>query len=415
MRIAVVEPAARGGMLHYAFQLCRALAAAGAEVTLVTAHGDELGALPAPFRVVRLLRLWDSKPAGEPAPASALARRLRRAGRAVRWYREWLRLAAFLARERPDWVQLGDLRFAADAAGVALLRLAGLRLAAICHNVRPFALGGRAAGRFRLSPRARALYRAAYRRCDRVFVHFESNRRAFLDAFGLPPERVTAVPHGNQALFAEQRDPTLDGAALRRRLDLGAGEPVVLFFGTLAPYKGIDVLLAAWPAVARAHPRARLVVAGYPLPGFDLAAHRDLAGRLGIATAVRWVPRYVPSAEVAAWMELAAAVAFPYREVFQSGALAIAQTFARPVVASAAGALPEAVGEGGLVVPPGDPAALGAALTRLLADPALAAELGKRAGEAARGRLAWERVAAALLAEYRAPAPAGRPAGAGAR
>ena len=178
-----MEFAGRGGMIHYAYQLARAMAEAGADVTLITDRHYELDALPHPFRLRKILRLWDPKPAGE---AGSGPRRLRRLGRAFLYYREWLRLALHLRREQPDLVQLGDIRFPGDLVPLLFLRFLGLRLADVCHNVFPYAAGGQAAGLFRRSALDRFLYRRIYRRFERVFVHFEDNRRGFLAAYGLP-------------------------------------------------------------------------------------------------------------------------------------------------------------------------------------------------------------------------------------
>lgn len=398
LRVAVVEPAARGGMIHYAHQLCRGLAEAGAEPTLVTARADELASLPHPYRRVELLRLWDPKPA-----AGRRSGTLRRAWRAAVWYREWLRLIVWVARERPDVVQLGDVRFAGDLVPILVLAAVGPPLVDVCHNVRPFAGGGRRAGWFAPGRPTRWLYRRIYRRFDRVAVHFAANRATFLVDTGLPPRRVATIVFGNQEIFRELADPAVTPAVLRRRLELPATAPVVLLFGSLAPYKGIDLAIEALARVVERVPEARLVIAGFPLPGFDLEAHRRLADRHGVAERVLFVPEYVPSGEVAAWMALAALVVLPYRQIFQSGVLPMAQTFGRPVVAAAVGALPEAIEDGrtGLVVPPEDLAALAEAVAGLLADPRRARELGEAAAAAARDRFAWRRVAEDLLAVHR--------------
>ncbi len=402
MRITVVEFAGRGGLIHYTFQLCRALQAGGAEVTLVTDHHYELEALPHSFRLERRLRLWDPKPTGAvPASrAAALLRRLRRGARALLYYREWYRLLRYLRRERPDIVQFGDIRFPTDAAGLRLLRLLGLRLADVCHNVFPFAASR---GLVRRSGLVRWLFAAVYRQFELVFVHFEVNRRAFLEAYRLPPSRVAVIPHGNERLFEELRDPALTAAHLRSGLGLGLEDRVVLFLGTLSRYKGTELLLEAFARVRPREPRARLVLAGFPAPDFDWPAHQALARRLGLDAYVRYRPAYVDSSAIAAWMQMAAVAVFPYRAVYQSGALHVAQTFGVPIVAAAVGAMPEVIEDqrSGLLVPPEDPEALAAALVKVLTDPALAGRLGRQAREDALGRFSWEGVATVMLERYR--------------
>ena len=402
MRITVVEFAGRGGLIHYAFQLCRALQAGGAEVTLVTDHHYELEALPHSFRLERRLRLWDPKPTGAvPASrAAALLRRLRRGVRALLYYREWYRLLRYLRRERPDIVQFGDIRFPTDAAGLCLLRLLGLRLADVCHNVFPFAASR---GLVRGSGLVRWLFAAVYRQFELVFVHFEVNRRAFLEAYRLPPSRVAVIPHGNERLFEELRDPALTAAHLRSGLGLGLEDRVVLFLGTLSRYKGTELLLEAFARVRPREPRARLVLAGFPAADFDWPAHQALARRLELEASVRYHLAYVDSSAIAAWMQMAAVAVFPYRAVYQSGALHVAQTFGVPIVAAAVGAMPEVIEDerSGLLVPPENPEALAAALARVLADPALAARLGRQAREDALGPFSWEGVATVMLERYR--------------
>jgi len=416
LAVTVVEPVGRGGLIHHAFQLCRALAREGVEVTLITSRGYELDepgdrCPEAPFRIERLLRLWDPKPENPGSKATA-RRRLRRLGRAVVWYREWGRLIRHLTRRRrdaegPDMVLFGDLRFAGDLIPLALLAWQcrrGPALVDLCHNIRPFSLGGRSAGRFRGDGFfSRALFRRIYRRFDRVVVHFESNRRRFLDTWGLSPERVGWIPLGNGELFRELADPGVDATLLRRRSGLPPSSPVVLLFGSLARYKGPELLVEAFARVHRHRPDARLVLAGPPLPGLDPdELWRELETR-GLADAVRIEAGYVPVSEVAAWMELATVAVFPYREISQSAVVALALTFGVPVVVTRVGAMTEMVrdGETGRVVPPEDAPALARALLELLEDPEQARRLGRAAERFARDELSWSRVARALLAQSR--------------
>jgi glycosyltransferase involved in cell wall biosynthesis len=399
VKIAFIEPAGKGGMIHYAFQLCRALAAGGADVTLITGKNYELAALEHNFRVEPMIDLWDPKPAGRISTAwwAVLGRKLRRITRALRYYREWLRVIRHVSAIDPDVVLLGDIRFTSDLFPLILLSRKTRLLADICHNVHPFSAGGKSGGLFDRSRFRRFFYRRIYRLFDIVFVHFERNRDEFVQTFGIAKERVGVIVHGNEQIFNELRRADITAAALRARLAI-RDAPVVLFFGTLSRYKGIDVLLEAFPQIQR-ETGARLVIAGYPFHDFDLGVHQQQSRKLGIDGAVTWVPEYVSSDEVAAWMELASVIVFPYRDIYQSGALQIAQTFGVPIVASAIGAMQDVVKDGcsGLLVPPENSQALADATIRLLEDAALARRLGSRAREEANGPYAWETIARSMV------------------
>ncbi len=403
MKIVFVEPAPKGGMIHYAFQLCRAMARGGEDVTLLTGTGYELHDLPHEFRVEPVIELWDPKPPGRPssAPWAVAWRKLRRVTRAVRYYVEWLRIIRRVAALDPDLVLLGDIRFPFDFFPLMLLRRRARSVADICHNVHPFSAGGKSGGLFDRSRWRRFFYRRIYRQFDLVFVHFERNRKEFVESFGVDERRVGVIVHGNEAIFEELRTPGVDATALRQRHAIG-DDRVVLFFGTLSRYKGTDVLLRAFPRVRR-RTGARLVLAGFPFHDFDLRAHEAIAHELGIADGVTWVPEYIDSGDVAAWMELADAIVFPYRDIYQSGALHVAQTFGVPTIASAIGALQDVVRDrqSGLLVEPEDAEGLADALLLLLEDREMAARLGARAAADARGPFGWESIAGTILERAR--------------
>jgi glycosyltransferase involved in cell wall biosynthesis len=397
MKIAFIEFAGKGGMIHYAYQLSRALHELGADVTLITEKDHyELANLPQPFRIDRFIETWDPKPSGR-LSTSFLAvqfRKVRRIGRAFRYYSEWLRLIRHVHSLNPDVVLLGDIRFPFDLFPLMLLRRHARTFADICHNVRPYESGGG----FSKSKLRQWFYRRIYRLFDVVFVHFERNRAELMASFGIPPERTGVIVHGNEEIFREFRTPGVDGVALRKRLGIGANENVVLFFGTLSHYKGIDILLQAFPRVHQST-GARLVLAGYPFHDFDVDVHQSLARNLGIEQSVTWVPEYIDSGDVAAWMELASVIVFPYRDIYQSGALHVAQTFGVPIVASSIGAMRDVIEHdvSGFLVEKENPDALAGALLRILNEPSVAARLGARAAEDAQGRFSWKAIGRILM------------------
>ena len=161
MKIALIEFAGKGGLIHYAYQLAEAMQSAGAEVVLITDTHYELAALPHSFEVRPVLELWDPKPQSD--STSSIVRKARRAARAARYYRAWVQLARELRAISPDVIQLGDIRFATDLFPILRLRRQAPVFADICHNVHPFSGGEGSTGTFHLSSIERSFYSAIYR------------------------------------------------------------------------------------------------------------------------------------------------------------------------------------------------------------------------------------------------------------
>lgn len=249
--------------------------------------------------------------------------------------------------------------------------------------------------------------RRLYERVDAVVVHSEHGAARLRDELRVDPAKVHVIPHGAFTHFASGPLPAAapaSGAApvaapvrpLPPELAAVPRErPVVLMFGLLRPYKGVDVLLEAWRGIED----AELWIVG--LPKLDLAPLRAAA-----PPNVRFVPRFVADDEIAAFFQRADLVVLPYREIDQSGVLFTALGFGAPLLLSAVGGFPEVAATGAAeLVPPGDPAALHEALTRLLADPAARARLAAAARTAAAGHYSWDAIGQQTLNVYRSLLP----------
>jgi glycosyltransferase involved in cell wall biosynthesis len=200
--------------------------------------------------------------------------------------------------------------------------------------------------------------------------------------------RVHVIPHG--ALDHLTRRP--DERPLPGELAEVEG-PVVLCFGLIRPYKGVDVLVEAFQDVEG----AELWVVGRPL-GVSMERLRRLAPR----GRVRFVERYVSDAEQAAFFRRADLLVLPHRSVDVSGVLFAGLAFGKAMVLSDVGGFREVVEDhgAGRLVPPADPGALAAAITDLLERPEERAALERRAAAAAAGPYSWDRIAQATLGVY---------------
>jgi glycosyltransferase involved in cell wall biosynthesis len=166
----------------------------------------------------------------------------------------------------------------------------------------------------------------------------------------------------------------------------------VLFIGVLERYKGVDVLLKAWPAVVNAMPDAELMIVGKGTRSQEL---RRLAARSGVEHSIHFIDP-VPQEDLCRLLDQASCLVLPSRSEGLGRVVLESMARARPVVGSSVGGIPELIrdGETGRLVAPGDPDALGAALTSLLSDPSAAAKMGHEA------RQSFERLDPA--AEYEA-------------
>lgn len=229
-----------------------------------------------------------------------------------------------------------------------------------------------------------AAQRRLYERFDAVVVHSEHGRARLVE-LGVDAARVHVIPHGVFTHLAE-RAPGRPPPAPPWNTD----KPVVLFFGLMRPYKGMEVLLEAWRGIAD----AELWIAG--MPRMDISTLRASS-----PANVRWEPRFVGDDELPAYFERADLVVLPYLQADQSGVLFTALAFGKPLLLSDVGGFPEMAETGAArVVPAGDARALGEALRELLSDRPALTEMGANAKAAANGRYSWSSIAQAHLELY---------------
>jgi glycosyltransferase involved in cell wall biosynthesis len=224
---------------------------------------------------------------------------------------------------------------------------------------------------------------------DAIVVHTRAGAAAMIDRYRADPAKVLVIPHGAFDYLAAQPDE----APLPPELAAVEG-PVILSFGVLRPYKGVDVLIEAFEGIEG----GELWIVGRPW--MDVAPLRAAAARAG--GTVRFVDRFVAEHELPAYFRRADVVALPYRDIDQSGVLYTALAFGKAIVASAIGGFAEVAEDHQalVAVPAGDPAALASALATLVSDPVARAAQEARAAAAAAGPYSWDEAARRTLALY---------------
>jgi len=291
----------------------------------------------------------------------------------------WLAAVSALRRFRTKLlvVQWWHPFFAPACAVIARgARRSGARVVYLCHNVLPH----------ERSALDVVLVKMGLAAADGFLVQNRNDVAVLNHLF--PGRPCEWTPHPAYTFFARG---AVDRAAARQVL--GVDGPVVLFFGLVRPYKGLDVLLRAL-AVARRTVPITLLVAGEFYQ--DRAPYDELVRSLGLTDAVRIHDHYIPNEAVERYFRAADLVVLPYVAATQSGIAQIALSFERPVVVTRVGGLPEVIREGetGYVVPPSDPQALGACLAAFFADSTAARMAPHLRGEAA--RFSWAAMGGAV-------------------
>jgi glycosyltransferase involved in cell wall biosynthesis len=375
----------------YDYHLCRALADLGHSVTMIGRPLRQYERRPeGSFESAGLFyRLSDRNNEGRPTS---------KVGQALKGFEHAAGLAALenLARRKGadvvhfQWLVVPLI----DRWWIARMRRrCGMVLTV--HNAEvtthsPGAIIGRVGGLFHSIGQ-----RSAVLGFDRFVVH---SARTFdrLRGFGIAADRIAHLQHPPLELRPARN--TEPGAPRTGRTE-------ILFFGSIKPYKGVDILVAAGLKMATTRRDFRITIAGQPFQPIDDLQTRIAESRC--SDLFRFDLNYIPDEKLADYIAQAAIVVFPYREIDGSGALSHALRLDKPIVASNVGGFAESpFAEHLSLVPPNDPSALASRLGELIADPSSLEELRRKSAQL-RSRLpSWADYARACQSLYEEIAPA---------
>jgi glycosyltransferase involved in cell wall biosynthesis len=337
-----------GGDRPYAYGMATALMSKGIHLDLIAGDdldGPEFHGSPA----VTFFNLRGN----QRTDASALAK----ISRVIRYY---LRLLAYAAMAKPRifhilWNNKFDLF---DRTLLMLYyKLLGKRVVLTVHNVNTRRRDGTD------TPLNRLTLAVQYRLADHLFVHTEKMKRELIEDFAVRTSAVTVVPFGiNNAV----PHTALTSGEAKRRLGVSDAEKTILFFGVIAPYKGLEHLIGAFEQVAAKRRDYRLVVAGRPRKDAEdywNATHHRINTSLDPERIIMRI-EHVPDEETELYFKAADVIVLPYTRIFQSGVLFLAHSFGLPAIVADIGSLKEDIVEGrtGLSCAPGDPADLARAI-----------------------------------------------------
>lgn len=267
-------------------------------------------------------------------------------------------------------------------------RLLGKRLVFTVHNVNAGERDGNDSALNRLT-----LW-CQYRLVDHLLVHTLQMKEQLRAKFGVPERKVSVIPFGINSTVPNT---AVDSNEARRRLGLSDQDKVVLIFGHIAPYKGLEYLVDAAAMLREEFPKLRVVIAGRP-KGNDAYwdAIRGQIGARGLEAQLVAHTWFIPDEETEVYFKAADLLVLPYTHVFQSGVLFLGYNFGLPVVATDVGSLRDEIVEGttGFVCRPRDASSLAEAIARFFRSELYASLAARRPviREFAEERYSWRTV-----------------------
>ena len=217
-------------------------------------------------------------------------------------------------------------------------RLLGKRLVLTAHNVNAAKRDGND------TFLNRASLSLQYRLADHIFVHTSKMKSELVNDFDVRPHKISEIPLG-----LNDTVPISDLTAMeaRKRLGIDIHERVLLFFGRISPYKGLEYLVRALADVCNTYAHYRLLIVGSVQNCAEYWENVQMEIRqLGIQARVITRIEFVPDHETELYFKGSDVLVLPYADVFQSGVLVLAYSFGLPVIAADVGCLSEDVVDG---------------------------------------------------------------------
>jgi D-inositol-3-phosphate glycosyltransferase len=355
-----------GGDKHYAWGLARALASKDVSVDLIGSDELDCPELQDGSRVT-FLNLRGSQ--------LESASRWEKVSRVLRYYARLIRYASASGPRVFHILWNNKFETFDRTLLMAYYKLMGKKIVFTAHNVNA---GTRDANDSVLN---RVTLRIQYSLADHILVHTDKMKSELQSSFDVPGQSVTVIPFGINDIVPNTG---LAPADAKTRLGIGHDERTILFFGNIAPYKGLEFLLGAFRQLATSGVKYRLIVAGRARGGPDAYPDRmrEMMNDDGIRGRIIQRIEHIPDEETELYFKAADVVALPYKHIFQSGVLFMAYSFGLPVIATDVGSLREDVAEGqtGFLCSPGDPDALAEAIEKYFESPLFRSLSDKREG-----------------------------------
>lgn len=315
---------------HYACALGKALASAGVDLDVIGEEDMDTCGMRS-FSNVRLLAFYAA-----PQPKNGTVRKL------FAYLAVYLRIVRYATLSTPRILHiLWNYKFPYFDRTLLLFyyKFLGKRIVFTAHNVNAAERDGVDSLLNRLT------LRIQYRLVDHIFVHTEGMKGQLGRSFGIDQDKVTVIPFGVGDMVRQTR---LTPREAKCKLGFGDSERIILFFGRIVGYKGLDLLVGAFKRIAPEDRNYRLIIAGEPMK--EAVQHWEDVRRVIESSPMRGQViqeiRYLADNEMETYFKAADLLVLPYKQIYQSGVLFMSHNFGLPVIATDVGTFRADIVEG---------------------------------------------------------------------
>jgi glycosyltransferase involved in cell wall biosynthesis len=385
--IAHVALLTGGGDKPYALGMAAALTSVGIHVDFIGSDDQSAPEVLDNPRVNFLNLRGDQRP-----QASRMAKTLR----VLSYY---VRLIRYTATARPKLFHIlwnNKFQFFDRTLLILYYKLLRKKVVLTAHNVNAGKRDANDSYPNRLS------LRIQYNLCHHIFVHTEKMKSELVSEFSIPESKVSVVPFGINNTVPNTG---LSSAEAKRQVGVSSSDRTILFFGNIAPYKGLEYLIGAFTEVSKEDERYRLIIVGKPKggEGYWRQIQQTIASS-SIRDRIIQKIEYIPDEATELYFKAADVLILPYAHVFQSGVLLLGYSFGLPAIAADVGNLKEEIieGETGFVFNPQDSSDLASKIDEYFKSELFRnlktrrTQIKKYANE----RYSWDKVAAITIAIY---------------
>ncbi|HOJ19880.1 MAG TPA: glycosyltransferase [Ignavibacteriaceae bacterium] len=364
---------------EYALYICKELKKTGLDISLIVPEDNrDKGTYDFPF-----LPLCPTK-----------AKDVNKIDKTFRYFKYLLNIIKLIRKEKYDVVHFQFFRRRRiESLFFVLLKLWGINLAYTVHDISPLDE----------SKLDHLFNLIVYKISDILFVHSNSNKKTLAQQTKLNEEKIKVMPHGDFDNYIP--DKILTKSEARNIFGLSQQQNVILFFGAIKEYKGLDILSNSITLASKKIKNLALIIAGEA--GDEETRNivikcKEILSQLSKEVQVVFHDKFIPVAEVANYFIASDVVVLPYRRVTHSGIPHLAFTFGRPIITSNVGDFEEIIDEGrsGFVLPSNTPENLSEKIIQIFSDESKLEEMRNYVKNICAKKYTWKDSAESLIPVY---------------